>query len=194
MGKEGMAIINTRSHIVLNKEYIKKYSEMLDSAYVAIFEINTGLDAYQRMFSTGERFPQIEAGTGKEFIKAAKKYVHTEDINRFLAIFRRKNLSDVIKAQKQGSAEFRGLTPEGQYRWMRVLLAPDETEKNTLLCFMIDIDAQKRCSILEQENRELLEKINTLSQHQGQMAVPRTGRKIFNLPSYRRRIKETAVK
>ena len=73
-----MSIINTRSHIVLDKEGLKNYADLLNLSYGGIVEINTKLDAYQVLCYTEKRFPGINAGTGRELFTTAKKYVHKE--------------------------------------------------------------------------------------------------------------------
>ncbi len=52
-----MSIINTRSHIVLDKEGLKNYADLLNLSYGGIVEINTKLDAYQVLCYTEKRFP-----------------------------------------------------------------------------------------------------------------------------------------
>lgn len=166
-----MGIINTKSHIVLDKEGIRRYAELLHLTYGAIFEINIRMNAYQALFYTERRFPCVDAGEGKEFIATAKQYIHPEDLNSFLSIFRRKKLKEIIKNKVHETVDFRGMDMDGQYRWMRVLLIQDETEKDTILCFMLDIDRIKKCEQLEKENRELRAQMEG-SQRQNTLVKP----------------------
>lgn len=184
-----MGIINTKSHIVLDKEGIKKYAELLNLSYGAIFEINVRMNAYQALFYTERRFPCVDAGEGKEFIATAKQYVHPEDLNPFLAIFRRKKLKDIIKNNACETVDFRGMDEEGRYRWMRAMLLADETENDTVMCFMLDIDLIKRCEALEEENRELRAR---LEGGERQTASVQPKKKRFGLRFNKSAVKEAA--
>lgn len=144
-----MAIINTRSHIVLDKEGLRNYADLMNLSYRAILELNTKMDAYQVLFHTGDGFPGISAGTGQELLAAAKQHVHKDEQKELLSAFRKRKLQSIIKKGIYKSIDFRSLSPEGDYRWMRAFLIPDETASDTILCILMDIEMQKRCVMLE---------------------------------------------
>lgn len=184
-----MGIINTKSHIVLDKEGIKKYAELLNLSYGAIFEINVRMNAYQALFYTDRRFPCVDAGEGKEFIATAKQYIHPDELSPFLSIFRRKKLKDIIKNNACETVDFRGMDEDGQYRWMRALLLADETENDTVMCFMLDIDLIKRYEVLERENQELRARLES---GERQRASIQPKKKHFGLHFNKRTMKEAA--
>lgn len=189
-----MAVINTRNHIVLDKEDLRNYADMLNIAYGAIIEINTEMDAYQMLFDTQTRFPGMNAGTGKELLRTVKQYVHQEDRKTLMAAFRRKKLQNIIRNHKYEAIEFRGLSSEGDFRWMRAFLIPDETVSDTIFCLLLDIELQKQCKKLEKENQELRKRLRQYEQQQEPMKrkTVKSGKKRFGLPLYKRAIRSSA--
>ncbi len=185
-----MAIINTRSHIVLDKESIKKYVSTLKLAYSAIFEINTKLNAYQAVFCTENSFPALEAGSGEDFVETARQCIHSGDVQEFLAAFRRKKLRKIMKEDGCQTVDFRLLTDDGSNRWMRAVLIPDETDKHTLLCFMLDISMEKRCEELEAKNAALLAQL--AGKDRKESYIPKRKRSNFTIPIGKKKIKKTA--
>ncbi|MFR7984587.1 MAG: PAS domain-containing protein [Clostridia bacterium] len=186
-----MSIINTRSHIVLDKEGLKNYADLLNLSYGGIVEINTKLDAYQVLCYTEKRFPGINAGTGRELVTTVKKYVHKEDRKRLFSAFRRKKLRSIIQNNEHESVDFRGRLPEGTYRWMRAFLIPDETANDTVLCLLLDIEIQKRCEMLEQENQQLrkqLEQYSLIPETMKAKAV-KSEKKIFGVSLDKRKLR-----
>lgn len=191
-GEEGMTLINTRSHIVLDKERMQKFAFQLGSTYSAIFELNLTANEYSTLFYTKERFAIGQAGTRKDFIRIAKEHVHEQDVKPFLAMFEKGALQEVIKKDTYSVVEFRCLSEDQEYKWMRVLMIPDEIEKNTVLCFMTDIDAQKRCELLEKKNAELSALVARMSSQINE--IEKQHNPVFRVPSAKRQAKSLAVR
>lgn len=150
-----MAPINTRSHIVLDKESMKKYAASMGAMYTGIFEIDLKEECYNTLFCTNEIQFISQDGTAEDFMKSAMDHIHPEDLKTFFSTFGIESLRRVLKQNEPESVEFRCFSPGSEYQWVRILITPDEVEKDRVLCFISDIHAQKRCEMLEEQNVKL---------------------------------------
>lgn len=150
-----MAPINTRNHIVLDKESLQKYVTTLGTGCIAIFEIDLKEDMYGTLVHLGGRHATAETGSRGMLIRDMESWVHEEDLQKCKDCFERNSLRSVIRGAHYEDIELRCLSHDGTYRWIRILITPDEIEKDTILCFVNDIDDRKRCEFLEKKNAEL---------------------------------------
>lgn len=74
---------------------------------------------------------------------------------------------------------------------MRAFLIPDETANDTVLCLLLDIEIQKRCEMLEQENQQLrkqLEQYSLIPETMKAKAV-KSEKKIFGVSLDKRKLR-----
>ncbi|MCQ4636243.1 PAS domain-containing protein [Anaerovorax odorimutans] len=187
-----MAPINTRNHIVLDKESLKRYTASLGGGYTAIFEMDLNEATYETFFFTEERYFIAQSGLREEMLNQAEKQIHPEDLPLFISMFEEKNLRTIVRQGGYDSIEFRCSSAGRDYRWMRILLTPDEMEKDTVLCFISDIDAIKRCEFLEKRNAELTDLIVRLHGTLSESGKKRD--QVLNIADYQRQLTEAVLR
>lgn len=168
-----MAAINTRNHIVLDKESLQKYAASLGTECIVIFEIDLKEDVYGTLIQMKKDELTAESGSRSDLLEGAENQIHKDDLQRFRALFEKQTLWNIVSKGGYESLELRCLDGRGEYRWMRIAVTADEVEKNTVLCFITDIDAKKRCEFLEKRNAELCALVSRLSSSQTETENPR---------------------
>lgn len=135
-----------------------------------IIEIN--LDSGISIARKGDRekydIPEISDVTKKVVVQILRDTIHPEDGARYIAFWNEADMLErILKSQhKIVSEEFRQKKKDGSWGWVRQeLRLADPTDSSIVLCYIVDIDEEKKldeAQLLEIENTRRIDRLTGL--------------------------------
>lgn len=136
--------------------------------YDELFELNLLSDTYKILFHQKDKFtvPAPEGSIDQMCMEMADNMISPEDRDRFLDFFHLETLSErLLLHDRILKGEFQKKLINGGYCWssMTLVLFPcGESREQIVMCFVQDIDAQKKREAMEQEKREEIDSMTGL--------------------------------
>lgn len=131
------------------------YSLTSLSVYDELFELDLGENRYRILYCEGEKYvlPPTEGALTQLVSGASAELVHPDDRAAFLRFWSLEDLLERLGGQGSLKGEFRKLCTDGSWRWVLQTIVPlrrDAGEGQIVLCFVQDIDSQKRKELEEE--------------------------------------------
>lgn len=137
------------------------------SSYDELFELNTTTDSYKILYHKEEKYilPDTDGKLGEMLEDMSQTAIHPEDREAFWSFW---NLNDIFQrigrmsSGKTLAGEFRNKNRAGGYTWIRHIVVPlqySEKDDKIIMCFIQDIDEQKKREKIIEEKVFLKENI-----------------------------------
>ncbi|WP_243147935.1 EAL domain-containing protein [Bittarella massiliensis (ex Durand et al. 2017)] len=124
------------------------------SVYDELFELDLGEDRYRILYHEGDKYllPALEGRLTHLVGEASEGMVHPDDRAAFLRFWSLEDLLERLAGEGSIKGEFRKHCTDGGWRWVLQTVVPLRRaagEGQIVLCFVQDIDSQKRRELEE---------------------------------------------
>lgn len=133
-----------RVRIVPDAEQEAVYAGSLSGIFDELVEINLKTGQCRSIFYTEHVLRLASNRTVEDFRVFAWENIHPEECRSFIGAFEKDALERIRKYGKLFQLSFRCRSPQGGYTWMRILLIPERTCEDILLCYVADLGGEDR--------------------------------------------------
>lgn len=170
------------------KALTKKNSEMLQSIFSELYELNLTRDRYRTLFT---KTKEPKRGCISEFLSGRVfSTVDARDIEEFLRFCSLENRHRMAENHASNSIEIRTQRRSGAYKWTKLTVepVPDYPQEEVYLMYVQDTEEQHHSEELKKENRLLRSqkasdaKYRLIVEHTGTLVLEYTGGRITMAP------------
>ena len=130
--------------IVLDAEQEAVYAGSLSGIFDELVEINLRTGQCRSIFYTEQTLSLSSNRTVEDFKAFAWENIHPEECRSFISALDKEALERVMGQEKTFQLSFRCRSPRGGYIWMRILLIPERTHRDILLCYVANLGEEDR--------------------------------------------------
>lgn len=138
----------SNARVILDKDREIECAASLSGIFDELMECSIDSGQCRGIFFT-EGKPRLSVNRTLEELRAfALNHVHPEECMGFLNLFHIKHLKEAAGTGAHPRLDFRWGSREEGYTWLRILLVPDQTSRDAVLCYVAALGEEERESHL----------------------------------------------